>query len=155
MELEYFDKNLLTPRGKLKGKINFRPNLSILFVFFFGLFLIFMTRQIAGIVAGLFCIGVAVVFFWKVKDAPVMDIYEQDIILYDPDDQNRAACLPVNEIKEFFVQRDNSAMINFRTNDETVFTVKSLRSANAYSLLAKVLPGKGSDDKNLQRQWKK
>lgn len=152
MNMRYENKKDLSVQGKKLGSIGVRPNLSIGFAFIFGIFLIVMFPNLVGIVSGILVIALSLVYLFGVKEHPVLDVYESALLVYDEKDPEKAMLINKDEVKEFFISRNDSTDIDLRLNDGNVIILHSMQKNKAYSLLSKVLPGKASDDMNLKNR---
>ena len=147
--MQYQNIEELHPQGKKIGSLGYRPNLSIFFVLIFGIFLMAMFRNLFGIISGFFISGMAVFYLIKVKEHPVMDVYEKQLLIYEEKDPRLAILLSSDEIKEYFVSSDNASRISLRLQNGEILTISSMQKNKARVLLSKALVKKGSDEINL------
>lgn len=152
MKKRYENVTDLHPQGKKLGSVGVRPNLSIAFVFVFGIFLIAMFPNAVGIVSGLLVMALSLAYLFGVKEHPILDVYERQLLVYDEKDPAKAMMIDKDDVKEYFIARSDSTDIDLRLNDGEVLVLHSMQKNKAYSLLSKVLPDKASDDMNLKNR---
>ena len=152
MGLVFTGENQPQARGKLVGRIGYRPNTYIWIVLIFGICLAILIRSLIGYLLGGFMILMALLYLFKVKEKPVMDVYEKDLVIYDPEDSSRTAVVSCEDVSEFYTGDAKTLNIQFRLNDGNPFSISTAQTSRAYSLLEKVLSGKGTGEKNLEHK---
>ena len=136
--------------GTLIGRITYLPKLSALAMAALALGLI-LTRNRYGIILGILFLVIVGFAVFVIKDHPVMDVYTDQLIFYDPDNSNYGVSVPVSEVVEWNVNKSVMYTIYIRLKDGRQYTEECYYSRQAYDCLRKVLPGK--DTTTLQRRF--
>ena len=143
--VESIEKN-----GELVGRIMYRPKLNILIVAAI-IGMLFLTRNRYGIILGVILTVIVLGGMFLIKDHPVMDVYTDQLIFYDPDNSNYGVSIPVSEVAEWNINKTVMYAIYIRLKDGRQYTEECYYSRQAYNYLRKVLPGK--DTTTLQRRF--
>ncbi len=149
MELEYQNTMELQPKGRCLGKVGYRPNSYIYGTILFGICFGALVRNLTGYIVGGAIIAMAVFYLLRVKDHPVMDVYQEDLVIYNAADPSQAARIPTEDITEFCAGDTKRLEILFRRKDGSVFSVSTAQTGKAYSLLEKAMSGRGTAEQNL------
>lgn len=143
--VESMEKN-----GEFIGRIMYRPKLNILIVTAIAA-LMFLTRNKYGIILGVLLVAIVLAGQFMVRDHPVMDVYTDQLIFYDPVNSAYGVSVPVADVAEWNVNKTVMYAIYIRLKDGRQYTEECYYSRQAYNYLRKVLPGK--DTTTLQRRF--
>ena len=75
--------NELNEHGTLLGQVGYKPH-SAVYVLAAAAVLFLLMRHLFGVIMALMCIAGALFIKLKVEDHPVMDVYDDAVIFYDP-----------------------------------------------------------------------
>lgn len=136
--------------GEFVGRIMYRPKLNILVV---GavVILLFLTKNKYGIILGVLLAAIVMFALLMVRDHPVMDVYTDQLIFFDPGNSAYGVSVPVSEIAEWNVNKTVMYAIYIRLKDGRQYTEECYYSRQAHNCLRKVLPEK--DTITLQRRF--
>ena len=84
-----------------------------------------------------------------------MDVYDDALVLYDHRDESRVLRLPLEEIQEWNVNRNNSYLIALTLKGGEQLGAQTFNVNRVYNLLRKVLPAKSTEEimrKRVQSQ---
>jgi len=143
--VESIEKN-----GEFVGRIMYRPKLNLLVVAAIAA-LMFLTRSRYGIILGVLLVVIVLGGMIIVKDHPVMDVYTDQLIFYDPGNSAYGVSVSVADVAEWNVNKTVMYAIYIRLKDGRQYTEECYYSRQAYNYLRKVLPGK--DTTTLQRRF--
>ena len=143
--VESIEKN-----GEFVGSIMYRPKLNLLVVAAIAA-LMFLPRSRYGIILGVLLVVIVLGGMIIVKDHPVMDVYTDQLIFYDPGNSAYGVSVPVADVAEWNVNKTVMYAIYIRLKDGRQYTEECYYSRQAYNYLRKVLPGK--DTTTLQRRF--
>lgn len=157
MDKNYEFENIvdMQENGKFLGHISYKPNNAVIGVMIIGCACTFIFRNMFGILFGGFLLILSVIVFFCVKDHKVMDVYDDALVLYDHRDETRVLRLPLEEIQEWNVNRNNSYLIALTLKGGEQLGAQTFNVNRVYNLLKKVLPGKSTEEimqKRVQSQ---
>ncbi len=136
--------------GELVGRIMYRPKLNILIVAAV-VGILFLTGNRYGIILGVILTVIVLAGMILVRDHPVMDVYTDQLIFYDPENSAYGVSIPVAEVAEWNINKTVMYTIYIRLKNGQQYTEECYYSRQAYNYLRKVLPGK--DTTTLQRRF--
>ncbi len=137
-------------KGTFVGRITYLPKASMAVTAVLAV-LLFLTRNRYGIMLGLLLTGILLFVMVMIKDHPVMDVYTDQLIFYDPDDSRYGVSVETDRIAEWNVNKTNMYTICIRLNDGHVYTEECFHSRKAFRYLRQVMPGK--DTSTLSRKY--
>ena len=157
MDKNYEFENIddMQENGKFLGHISYKPNNAGIGVMIIGCACTFIFRNMFGILFGGFLLILSAIVFFCVKDHKVMDVYDDALVLYDHRDETRVLRLPLEEIQEWNVNRNNSYLIALTLKDGEQLGAQTFNVNRVYNLLKKVLPAKSTEEimqKRVQSQ---
>ena len=126
--------------GSLKGRISLRPITQILMRGVIGICLLLL-RTKYSMIGGAFFLLLAAAGFLLIKDRPVMDFYDDVVVIYNAKDSSEAFKLPFEQLKLWSVDASDSKVF-FTLYDDTVIGVSSSRYLRVYNMLVKLVPEK-------------
>lgn len=153
MDKNYEFENItdMQENGKFLGHISYKPNNAVMGVMIIGCVCTFIFRNMFGILFGGFLLILSAIVFFCVKDHKVMDVYDDALVLYDYRDETRVLRLPLEEIQEWNVNRNNSYLIALTLQGGEQLGAQTFNVNRVYNLLKKVLPKKNTEEIMRQR----
>lgn len=157
MDKNYEFENIadMQENGKFLGHISYKPNNAVIGVMIIGCVCTFIFRNMFGFLFGGFLLILSAIVFFCVKDHKVMDVYDDALVLYDHRDESRVLRLPLEEIQEWNVNRNNSYLIALTLKGGEQLGAQTFNVNRVYNLLRKVLPAKSTEEimqKRVQSQ---
>ena len=138
IKYENRDKSRIT--GSLQGSISLRPIGQIVTRGVLGICLLLLKTKYS-IFAGIFFLLLAFIGLLFIKDKPVMDVYDDSVIIYNLRDSSEAYQIYFIDLKQWSVDASDNK-VYFTLNDDTVIPVRTSRYLKAYNLLVKSVPDK-------------
>lgn len=126
--------------GTLKEKISLKPVARIILRGVIGIALCFLRTRMT-IIAGIFFLVIAVAGYFLIKDKPVMDIYDDAVVVYDEKDDTKACKIIYEDLNMWSVDSTNNK-VYFTLQDDSVISVNNSRYLKAYDTLIKLIPDK-------------
>ncbi len=146
VEFEYRPIDEISNKGELIGKLGYKANSSIYVVGAVGVALIVVLHNLFGIVFGLFCVAMAAVNYYSVKEHDVLHAYSNGILFLKTTDLSQGVFVPKNMIKYYSVNAKNDNVVEVRLIDERSFQTESFQTSQANKLFKKALPGRSKAD---------
>ena len=123
--------------GKLLDRITMRPIGQIVALTAIGAALIMLKTKVA-VIAGILFLALAAASLIIIKDRPVLDFYDDCIVVYNNTDSTKAIRISMDELKMWTVDAsDNKAV--FTLTDGEVLTVHTARYLKVYAILTKLV----------------
>ena len=140
MNTEYIDINDIAISGEPKERITKRPIWQILGRAAVGIgMMLFKTK--ATLISGGFFLVMAIMSFFVIPDTPVLDLYDDCMVVYHPFEAGKAFLVKYDWLKTWSVDGANTRTV-FTLRDGSGFAVNTARFNRTYHVLRKVLPDK-------------
>lgn len=136
---------------KLLGKITYKPVSAIAIVFVAGIAAAVLFRNVFGFVFGGFCILLSAASYVLVKDHPVIDVYQDELIIYDASRGFLPVRIPAAEVVQWEVNRNQSSAVTVMSKNRKPLSVVTYQTRKAVSLFRKAFPGKSTEEIVIQR----
>ena len=140
MNPEYIDVNDLVINGELRERITKKPIWQIAGGAVVGIgMMLFNTKE--TLLSGGFFLAMAVMAFLVIKDTPVLDLYDDFMVVYHPYDSTKAFKVRYDMLENWEV--DGAAnKTTFTMKDGEAFAVNTPRYNKTYNALKRVIPDK-------------
>lgn len=144
MELKYTDIEKFKPETKMVKRIMFKPNTAPIVCGVIGvglLALAFLTKVNTLLVAllGVFFIAMAICVLTLVKDHPVLDIYQDGVLVYNSSDAKKVVFINYDMIDMWKPERDGgNDKILFIFEDGSKLPVYTFHASSAFKALDKI-----------------
>ena len=141
---KYLPEETIVREGKLLASIGYVPNMAFLVCGIVGV-LLCVTRLWGLVILGVFIVVLTVSVKVFVKDYKVLDIYDNNLILYDLDN-TYARKINYDSIVEWACKHGTSSAdaIMLKLNDEEVIYKDTFMIGKAYRVINKLMPEKES-----------
>ena len=144
--LEYVDAATIQNPGRLIGKLNMRSMTTTILMIVAGLLLLIFVK-IPGIkVLGAFMVITTAVVTYLVKDARAAEVYDDAVVLYSYEEKGKAVRIPLDRIVEWNNNDREDNKLNFRLDNNQVFSVVCCETSKADNYLNQVLPDNNTWD---------
>lgn len=144
---------------KLLGKITYKPVSTIAIVFIAGIVITVLFQNVFGFLFGGFCMLLSAAAYMLVKDHPVIDVYQDELVIYDPSKGFSPVRIPANEVIQWEVNRNQSSAVTVMSKNRRPLSVVTYQTRKAVSLFRKAFPGKSTEEivirKNQNRKKNK
>lgn len=149
--------------GTLIGKAGYKPVASIFYLCCAACLFLLMGR-LFGVLMALICAAGAAFIQFAVKDHPVMDVYDDAVIMYHPTDPAQGIRYSNDDITRWTVNRDGSYEIALTLKNYEIHVASCYQTGKANRLLRKAMPEKNvmnllakkhSEDTLFRRKKKK
>ncbi|MBQ3383791.1 MAG: hypothetical protein IJG59_01105 [Erysipelotrichaceae bacterium] len=137
---EYINASDIEITGNLKERISLKPVIRIILRGVIGAVLCFLRTKLT-IIAGIFFLVIAVAGYFMIKDKPVMDIYNDAVVVYDEMDPSKACKIMYEDLKMWSVDSTNNR-VYFTLQDDSIVSVNNSRYLKVYDTLTKLIPDK-------------
>lgn len=137
---DFKDRDSILSDGVYLGTMNYKPIGSYLYLLVFSLFLLYIDSVYSRMIGIVLLMFIIVVFIYT-KDKKIIDFYSDGLIIYHPDNENKAYYLDNNDIKAWSIDGTNK-MINIMLIDNRQLSIETLRYFKAYNLFNKSLKDK-------------
>ena len=140
MNTEYIDINDIAVSGTPRERINKRPIWQIVGRGVVGIgMMLFRTK--ATLISGGFFLALAVMSFFVISDTPVLDLYDDCMVVYHPLDAGKAFLIKYDWLNTWSVDGANNRTV-FTLRDGEGFAVNTARYNKTYNALKKIIPDK-------------
>lgn len=140
MNTEYIDINDIAVSGEPKERITKRPIWQIVGRAAVGIgMMLFRTK--ATLISGGFFLILAVMSYFVIPDTPVLDLYDDCMVVHHPFDTGKAFLIKYDWLNTWSVDGANTRTV-FTLKDGSGFAVNTARFNRAYNVLKKILPDK-------------
>lgn len=133
--------NELNEHGTLLGQVGYKPH-SAVYVLAAAAVLFLLMRHLFGVIMALMCIAGALFIKLKVEDHPVMDVYDDAVIFYDPGDASCGIRYTPDQISKWTVNKEGSYQISMTLTGGDIHVAASYQVSAANRLLRKLMPEK-------------
>lgn len=147
---DYGREKETTENGQLLGSVHFKPMNTMIIIAVIGVVAV-LWHNLFGILFGCFCLIMDGTIYCKVRDHRVMDVYDDAIVIFDRNDENKGIRIPVEKIKQWEVNRNQNYGITLILEDGSIFSSMSYEASKAQKLLQKVLKGKSTEEIQIAR----
>lgn len=127
--------------GELIGKITHRPNSAIIIMIIAGILLCLIPSRFSRII-GITAIVLSCIFFLVTKDYPVMEVFSDALILYQPFHSELAVRIPLEDIAEWNLNGPNGQQLFLRLSDGSEISEECFQVSKADKMLRKILSDK-------------
>ena len=144
--------------GKLFGTVYFKPKQTLMIIAVVGTAAL-LWHNLFGILFVCFCLIMDGIIYYRVRDHRVMDVYDDAVVIFERNDENKGVRIPLEKIKQWEVNRNQNYGITLMLEDGSSFSSMSYEASKAQKLLKKVLKGKSTEEiqiaKNRNRREKR
>ena len=148
---DYVDASTLVNNGKHVGRLYLRSKATTLCLAAIAVAIMAIFRNLtAFIIGGIMLVPILLTLF-LVKDAIAADVYDDAVVLYQYEDQNKAVRLPVDKIFEWNNNLHGDNKLAFYLDNGQVFTVVCCEISKADRYLDEVMPGKAAWERQMNK----
>ena len=147
------DRDLIRSDGKFIGKVGYKPYSAFITIFVFALLLLILRNTAAYIASALlFLLAVAGLVF--IKDRPILEVYDDCVIIHDEKDSLKAIRIPLSEITKWETSRNSSFQTVLYTidKDQPVLSFECFSIGNVNYLLKQVMYEKQSTELGMRKR---
>ena len=151
--MEYKDIKDIKLEGKFLKAVCFKPKIAPLICLILGILLMIPNNLYVRLM-GLVFIIMSFIVFKFVKDYKVLDIFDNGVLLYDIDNNNKEDFINFDDIEMWTVKHENGHdTIEFTLKDGELIIKDSFEADRAYRLLYNLL--KEKEERYIQAQKNK
>ena len=127
--------------GTLIGSVGYKP-VSAVYVLGIAAVLFLVIGHLFGILMALICAAGAAFIQFAVKDHPVMDVYDDAVIMYHPADPSQGIRYTNEDIQKWSVNKEGSYQISLSLKNYEIHVAATYQIGKANRLLRKTMPQK-------------
>ncbi|MDY3931402.1 MAG: hypothetical protein SOZ08_06860 [Erysipelotrichaceae bacterium] len=124
------------------GKVTYKPTDAVVAVGISGILLLVFVHNLFGILSGSACIILASVSHFAIQDHAVMDVYQDHVDVYEPDDYAKTTMISNSDIVQWDVNRNHSYVLNLVLANGNRFSTMTYQAGKVQRLLMKTMPEK-------------
>ena len=141
--IAYRPLDKLEEKGALLGKVGFKPT-EAAFVFFAFAVVFLIIGHLFGIIMAVLCAAAGLFMHLRIKDHPVMDVYDDGLIFYNPTDISQGIRFGKEEVRYWSVNKDGNYQIVLNLNDNNIHVAGTYQVGKATRLLKKLMSEKAA-----------
>ncbi|NCB33619.1 MAG: hypothetical protein EOM64_07015 [Erysipelotrichia bacterium] len=135
--IAYADRESIHVKGKPSAVLFSKSYLMIFITMIIGILLV-CTGVLFGVILGILLVIGASAALLLFKQNVIMEVYEKELLLYDPANPSKAAAISIQDIHLWNMEPDSSLVISTNTNG--LFRQRYPRSYRIYEILSQYMP---------------